>query len=199
MAAEPQTLRPPRPAVEISAAAELGDRARALLRPDISPQSYVELLIGNEEFADAARFLAHALPKREAVWWAWFCARRASGTDPSPAVRASLSATEQWLVQPNEENRRNAMQAAEQATFGTPAGCAGLAAFFSGGSLAPPDTPVNPPGEFMTAKAVAGCIMLAAVATEPEKAPDRYRAFLAQGIEVTRRIKLWDQSAGRKE
>jgi hypothetical protein len=45
----------------------------------------------------------------------------------------------------------------------------------------------------MTAKAVAGAVMLAAVATEPEKAPEKYQAFLAQALEVTRRIKLWDQ------
>lgn len=195
MAAEPQTARPVRSAAEISAVAELGDQAKALLRPDMPPQSFVELLIREEEFADAARFVAHALPKREAVWWAWFCARRASGPDPSPEVRAALSATEKWIVEPNEENRRRAMEEAEKATFETPAGCAGLGAFFSGGSLGPPDTPVNPPGEFMTAKAVAGAVILAAVATQPEKAPEKYRAFLAQGMEVTRKIKLWERSA----
>jgi hypothetical protein len=195
MAAEHHTARPVRSAAEISAVAELGSEANALLRPDIPPQSFIERLIENEEFADAVRFLAHALPKREAVWWAWFCARRVSGADPSPEIRASLSATEKWIVQPSEENRRQAMHEAEQATFGTPAGCVGLGAFFSGGSVAPPDTPTNPPGEFMTAKAVAGAIILAAVATEPEKAPEKYRSFLAQGIEVARKITLWDHSA----
>jgi hypothetical protein len=183
----------PRSAAEICAVADLGDKAKALLRPEALPQAYVELLIRNEELADAVRFLAHALPKREAVWWAWFCARRASGPDPAPDIQVSLSATEKWIVQPNDENRRNAMTAAEQATFGTPAGCAGLGAFFSGGSLGPPDTPPTPPGEFMAAKAVAGAVMLAAVAKEPEKAPEKYQAFLAQALEVTRRIKLWDQ------
>ncbi len=183
-----------RSATEICAVAALADKAKGLLRPELSSPSYVELLIRNEELADAVRFLAHALPKREAVWWAWFCARRAAGQDPAPGIRASLSATEKWIVQPNDENRRGAMKAAEQATFETPAGCAGLAAFFSGGSLGPPDTPANPPGEFMTAKAVAGAVMLAAVAAEPENAPEKYKTFLAQALEVTRRIKLWDQS-----
>jgi hypothetical protein len=192
MAAEPGTARS---AAEICAAADLGDKAKALLGPEVLPQSYVELLIQNKELADAVRFLAHALPKREAVWWAWFCARRVSGPEPPPEIRASLSATEKWIVQPNEENRRAAMKAAEQATFGTPAGCAGLGAFFSGGSLGPPDTPPNPPGEFMTAKAVAGAVMLAAVATEPEKAPEKYQAFVAEALEVARKIKLWDQGS----
>jgi hypothetical protein len=183
----------PRSAAEICAVAELGEKAKTLLGPEVLPPTYVELLMRNGELEDAVRFLAHALPRREAVWWAWFCARKASGPDASPDIRTSLSATEKWIVQPNDENRRGAMKAAEQATFGTPAGCAGLGAFFSGGSLGPPDTPPNPPGEFMTAKAVAGAVMLAAVATEPEKAPEKYQAYLAQALEVTRRIKLWDK------
>jgi Family of unknown function (DUF6931) len=195
MAVEQPTVRPAHSAAEISAVAELGDKAKGLLRPEASPPAYLALLIENGEFADAVRFLAHALPKREAVWWAWFCARRAAGPEPAPDIKAALSATENWIVQPTDENRRSAMKAAEKATFGTPAGCAGLGAFFSGGSVAPPEAPPNPPGEFMTAKAVAGAVMLAAVATEPETAPDKYRAFLAQGVEITRKIKLWDRSA----
>ncbi len=175
--------------------AELGEQAKAMMRPDVPPESYVELLMGTQQFADAVRFLAHALPKREAVWWAWFCARRASGPEPPPEIRAALSATEKWIVQPNDENRREAMRAGELANFATPAGCAALGAFLSGGSLGPPGTPPNPPGEFMTAKAVAGAVILAAVSTEPEKAPEKYRAFVDQGLEVTRKIRLWDRGA----
>ncbi len=181
--------------VQISEAAGISDEARALLRPDLPPQQYVESLVRSGQFPDAVRFVAHSLPKREAVWWAWFCARRASGANPSPAVKASLAATEKWIAQPNDENRRAAMKAAQEAQVGTPAGCAGLAAFFSGGSLAPPEAQAVPPGEFMTAKAVAGAVILSAVVTEPEKAPEKYRAFIAQGIEVAHKINLWPKSS----
>ena len=51
--------------------------------------------------------------------------------------------------------------------------------------------PVSP-GEFLTAKAVSGAVILAAVSKEPKKAPEKFRAFVAQGLEVTQRIKLWD-------
>jgi hypothetical protein len=84
------------------------------------------------------------------------------------------------------------MKAAEAAQLSTPAGCAGLGAFFSGGSLSPPEAPPNPPGEFLTAKAVAGAVTIAAVATEPEKAPEKFRAFIGQAIEVTQKIRLWE-------
>ena len=49
-----------------------------------------------------------------------------------------------------------------------------------------------PPGEFLTAKAVSGAVIFAAVAKEPERAPERFKSFVAQGVEVTNRVKLWE-------
>lgn len=177
---------------EISVVAELGDEAMALLRPELHPLDFVALLMEKALFPDAVRFIAHALPKREAVWWAWVCARRAAGENPESKIKAALAATEKWIAQPDENNRRSAMAAAEKAELGTAAGCAGLAAFFSGGSIAPPNAVAVPPGEFLTAKAVSGAVIFAAVAKEPEKAPEKFRSFVAQGLEVTNRVKLWE-------
>jgi hypothetical protein len=176
----------------ISGVAELGDEAVALVRPDLHPLDFVRLLMEKALYADAVRFIAHALPKREAVWWAWVCARRSAGENPQAKIKAALDATERWIAQPNDDNRRLAMTAAQKAEVGTAAGCAGLAAFFSGGSLAPPDAPPVPPGEFLAAKAVSGAVIFAAVAKEPEKAPEKFRSFVAQGVEVTNRVKLWE-------
>jgi len=177
--------------VAISAVAELGESAMALVRPEIHPREYVGLLVEQKLYPDAVRFLAHALPKREAVWWAWVTARRAAGEKPPPPIKAALDATERWIAQPSEENRRAAMAAAEKAGFDSAAGCAGLGAFFSGGSLAPPELPPVPPGEYLTAKAVSGAVIFAAVAGEPEKAPEKFKSFVAQGVDVTNRIQLW--------
>jgi hypothetical protein len=43
----------------------------------------------------------------------------------------------------------------------------------------------------VSAKAIAGAVMLAAVAPDPQRAPEEFRAFLEQGMEVVNRIKLW--------
>ena len=177
--------------VEISTVAELGEEAMALVRPEMHPLDFVALLMEKALYPDAVRFIAHALPKREAVWWGWVCARRASGDNPQPKIKASLEATEKWIAQPSEDNRRSAMAAAQKAELGTAAGCAGLAAFFSGGSLAPPEAPVVPPGEFLSAKAVSGAVIFAAVAKEPERAPEKFKTFVAQGVEVTNRVKIF--------
>ncbi|HEX3877052.1 MAG TPA: hypothetical protein VHW24_08710 [Bryobacteraceae bacterium] len=178
----------------ISAVAELSDKALELMKPDLHPREFVRLLSEKALFPDAVRFVAHSLPKREAVWWGWVCARRASGSSPTPEVKAALNATELWISQPTEENRRAAQEASKTAGTGTAAGCAALAAFFSGGSLAPPHAPAVPPGEHLTAKVVAGAVIFAAVATEPQKAPEKFNSYLAQGLEVTVKIKLWEQN-----
>ena len=125
------------------------------------------------------------------MWWAWVCARKSAGATPAPPVKAALEATEQWIVQPTEENRRKALKVGEAADFGTAAGCAALAAFMSSGSLAPADAPVVPPGEFMCAKAVSGSVTIAVVATEPEKAGAKFKEYLQLGLEVAERTKLW--------
>src|ERR1051326_3293749 len=178
-------------AAEICAVSELGDEAKASLRDGATPRGFLNALIENRHFPDAVRFLAHCLPKREAVWWGWICARRSAGAEPAEKIKRALDATEKWIAQPTEEHRRAAMRAAQEADFKTAAGCAGLAAFFSGGSLGPPNAPVIPPGEYLTAKAVSSAVIFAAIAVEPEKAPERFRAFLTQGVEVVTRIKLW--------
>jgi hypothetical protein len=176
-----------------AAVAELSDEAMGLLRPEIAPQDYVALLMSKKLYADAVRFVAHALPKREAVWWGWISAKRAAGADPPPKIKASLEATEKWIAQPDDESGRAAMDAAKEAKTTTAAGCAGMAAFFSGSSLGPAHVPPIPPGEYLTAKAVSGAVIYAAVGKDPVNAPDRFQSFVTQGVDVTLKIKLWEK------
>ena len=121
---------------------------------------FLDALIGKQHFLDAVRFLAHALPKREAVWWACVCARQvADGKEPAP-VKAALAAAEKWVADPSEDNRATAMPAARRPSWATPAGCAAMAAFWSGGSLAPPKAPVVPPARLphrATASLASSC------------------------------------------
>src|SRR5215472_4855496 len=167
----------PQTAAAICSVSGQGEEAMALLREEQTPKDYLGLLTQKKLFPDAVRFLAHALPKREAVWWAWVCARRAD-PDPAPAAKAVLAATEAWT----------AHAAATDAGLGTPAGCAGLAAFFSGSSLGPTHIQSIPPGEYLYAKAVSGARTFAAVASEPEKGPEKFNNSIAQGLEITVKI-----------
>jgi hypothetical protein len=169
------------------AIAELPEDARRLADPTAEPRVAIDTLANAGRPADAVRLLAHLLPTREAVLWAWSCAKRSA----SPAHTDSLAATERWIGRPTDENRRAAMSAAENAQLGTAAGAAGLAAFLSGDSLAPAGAPPVPPPDFLAAKAVTASILLSAVA---DPAPAKYRESLVRGLELAQRIHLWERT-----
>jgi Family of unknown function (DUF6931) len=175
-----------RPTDEICGLVTLSEAAQALLAPDLAPGDYIERLCAEGLWADAVRFLAHALPQREAVWWACLAARAALGEAPPESPAKAVAATEAWVYRPTEENRRAAMAAGDAAGNGSPARWAAIAAFWSGGSISAPDAPPVPPGEQLTAVAVAGAVQIAAVQTEPERAEEKYRRFIAQGLDIAK-------------
>ncbi|MQA92173.1 MAG: hypothetical protein GEU90_18435 [Gemmatimonas sp.] len=173
-------------------AAELEGEAVAQVDPGHGPKEFIDALAEVGLYPDALKFLAHLLPRREAVWWAWMCARKEAGEDREPELDLALKATERWVAEPTDEHRRAAMKAAEGATYETAAGCAALAAFLSQGSMAPPNVDEVPPPRFATARAVFGSLVLAAVAVQPERAQERFRRFLGFGLELAERIHLWE-------
>jgi hypothetical protein len=177
---------------DLADVAGIGDEGKQLLQPQHKPHEYLSALTGAGQHPDAVRLLAHALPRREGVWWAWATAKRASGAEPPPPIKAALDATERWIAQPTEDNRRNAMARAEAVGFDAPAGCAALAAFLSGPTVAPPHIEqAVPPPEYGAAKAIAGAILISAMVTEPDKAAEKMHGALLQGLEVVAKIKLW--------
>jgi hypothetical protein len=171
--------------------AELEPEALQLLQAGQGPRDFVDALMQAERPGDAVRFLAHLLPKREAIYWAWSIARQALDPAPSPETAAAMEATGRWIAEPTEANRRPMLDLAEAVGLGTPAGCAALAVFLSGGSVAPPDLPVVEPDPYAAAKAIAGAVVMAAVTKEPETAPEKFQAFVAQGVDIGRRVGLW--------
>lgn len=131
------------------------------------------------------RFLAHALPRRTAIWWGCLCLWQVARPEPAEAMRAALAVAVRWVQEPSEDNRRAADAPARAAGLGTAARCLAKAVFWSGGSLAPPHFPPVVPKPFLTAKAVAGAVLLAAAHSGPADVRRlRRREFLAVGREV---------------
>ena len=178
-------------AQEVCARFELSEEARALSRSGQTPAQCLDTLMDKQLFPDAIRFLAHGLPKREAVWWACYCAKTAAEANLPAPESAAIQRAERWVADPSEENRTALMPAAEAAKLGTPAGCAALAAFLSGGSMGPANVAAIPPAETLTGTAVAGAVMIAVVVKEPQKAAEKYRTFLNRGIEIANGKNLW--------
>ncbi|QPK63328.1 hypothetical protein IVG45_21420 [Methylomonas sp. LL1] len=163
---------------------ELDQPALSCLQSDPGPVEFLNALLAQQLYPDAVRFLARALPKREAVWWACLSARGTLDANPDQKLIKALEAAEAWVYKPTEPHRRQANAAAQIASFENPAAWAAIAAFWSEGSITPEDGPVVPPSDNLTAKAVAGAVMLAAVQNQPEKANDKYLFFLEQGADI---------------
>src|SRR5258708_27898815 len=104
---------------------------------------------------EATRLVAHAMPAREAVWWACACSRHTAPSGANPAAETTVrDAAEEWVRRPTDEHRRAAMKQAETSGFGSPEAWAAVAAFWSGDSMAPPEAPKVPPQPHFTALAV---------------------------------------------
>jgi hypothetical protein len=169
---------------QIAKSCQLDEEAKTLLSADLNASDYLARLRDRQLFVDAVRFLAAGLPKREAVWWACLCARTTLGEAPAPQLLEAIEKAEAWVYKPTEEHRRATEKSAEKATFEQPAAWAAMAAFWSGGSMAPEGQPAVPPAGDLTGKAASGAVMLAASSGDATKINDRYRDFLAKGLDI---------------
>ncbi len=170
-------------AAEVCGKYEQAAEIMPLLAEGMSPKAFIDKLVGEDLVQEANRFLAHALPKREAVWWACLCARDAL-PDSDETSETLIKLAETWVRKPTDENRRSAMTAAEEAGFDSPASWAAAAAFWSGDSMTPPEMDPVPPNDELTGTAVAAAGLLAAYGGDPVLAPDKFRQYLDKGIDV---------------
>jgi hypothetical protein len=191
-----KTLRTGETAAEVCAAAGLSDDAGVLLPAHEAPRDFVESLIENELYADALGFIAHVLPMRESVWWAWSCARDATGETPAAAVASAIESTRQWIVEPTDENRRAAGAAAEALDYGSAAAIAALAAFMCGDTMGPADAAPAPAPPGVVPKTVAGCICMAAASGKPEDVKTRFQQYAGRGMERADKGKVWTPEDG---
>lgn len=160
----------------------------AAIRPLVESLATAEEAIARLEAAghgtEACQLAAHALPKREAVWWACMCARATPDPKATPEDALALEAAETWVRRPEEAARRAAMAAAERANFRSTEAWAAVGAFWSGGSMAPEGQPVVPPPDHLTGHAVGGGVVLAAVRIAPQQLEARLQRFLASARDI---------------
>ena len=143
----------------------------------------VQKLVSIGALPDALRLLAHALPKREGVWWACTCCRAAARELRGDDLGA-VTAAERWVYEPTDANARAAYEFAERLGFKTPAGWAAVGAMWSSSSLAPPGQAIIPPADYLTGVAVSGAVMLAAVIEPVAEMETRQTRFIEYGFEI---------------
>lgn len=163
---------------EVRKRLDLPPEANTLLDGCAATAEALERLEGRGFLIEATRLLAHALPKREATWWACMCAHHTAPADLPELDRTAVTQAEQWVRRQSDEPRRAAFAAAQQAGFNSPEAWAAVAAFWSGDSMSPIGQPAVPPADYLTGTAVSGAIALAAVRAKPERQKDRLARFL---------------------
>jgi hypothetical protein len=175
-------LPPPSRAADLCKYFTLGDEAKNALTPEMTPDDFLRLALEKKWYPDAVQFLAHYLPKRQAVFWAMNCARQAEPAPP-PQVEAALKSAEAWIADPTDDNRKATLNAANDADTATPAGATALAAYYSDGLPTTPDPKMNAKAYFMTAKLTGGAVLMAATA-DRDQAIARLEAFVNRGVEI---------------
>lgn len=151
--------------------------------PEESPAEYATRLLTSGDDNDCLYFLAWALPKRMAVWWLIQCIRTAESLklESDPEI---LAAAEAWVRAPSDESRRKAMGLADAVRMESPACWTCVGAFWSHGSMGPPDQPAIPAPDNLAGKAIGGGAILAAVIRSPEKAPQKRQRFVELALEI---------------
>lgn len=133
---------------------------------------------------DMLRLLAHALPAREATWWACLSAR-----DLVPAGRAgppeTLRAAEAWVLRPGEETRARARAAFEAARNEDDAALCAMAASMADGTLGPGDLDEHPAPPGAVGGAALGLALLALYARE-DGVEARGARLLARALDIAR-------------
>jgi uncharacterized protein DUF6931 len=162
----------------------LTGESAALIDQVADPGNAITMLQDAGLVTEAAKVMAHALPKRECVWWACMCARHTTPSDLPEADAAAVSSAELWVRQQTDEARREAFEHAQRANFATAEAWAAVAAFWSGDSMSPLGQPKTPPLPHLTGTAAIGSVTLAAVRTFPARRGERLRRFLASGREI---------------
>ncbi|MBZ2184147.1 MAG: hypothetical protein K7J46_05495 [Bryobacter sp.] len=156
-------------------------------------QHFAQLLIERNLWQDAIAYMAHAIRAREAIWWGWFCARKAAVVGNNPKDAEALKVCEAWIAQPSPQTLEQA-----QAFLPRAAGRPGVEALLravaatgeivneeSGSRVAPPPLLAN---RFVQVTVLQAAYEIDAAAPEVAAAD-----FLKQSREVAARIQLWNQ------
>jgi hypothetical protein len=101
---------------------------------DQLPLVFLRGLVNGPTPEDAIAFCAYLLPRREAVWWASQSVRALIG-EPTEYDEAALKAAEEWVYEPEEPKRRQALRIGNTANRRAASTWVALAAAWSGGPM----------------------------------------------------------------
>lgn len=163
---------------------KLKRQAAELLKPDQTSQAFFTTLMQHNLLADARRILAHAMPKRRALWWGVLCMQDTFRSQPPADIAQLLRLITQFVALPTDDARRACGEFGKRFAPNTMAACLATAAMFSGGSVSPPGLPPVAPRPFVTGRLVGVCVYLASVTRNAAQYKQYLRAYLDMGRSI---------------
>lgn len=159
----------------------------------IEPQTHFETLRRNGEDGQAALFIASALPRLEAIVWVAKVLPQPDNAHPDFRERRQLrDMVQRWVDDPDDNSRRAILDLAEDADTQWPETLLGLAVYFSGGSIAPPDLDPVLPAPEITAHLAAAALQSAAV--EYERTDE---SFMNRALDLAHNLAVEGQNSLR--
>ena len=159
--------------------------AQKHLERDFTIKQAIEVMEKNELYNDLTQFIAHALPVREAIWWASICLMQRE-KDWSQAQLQCIEAAKEWVQSPSEGLRRRSELLSSRLGLNCGPSWLTQAVFWNGsGSIVSPDLPSVMPDPFLYAKAVAGAINHASALPVWESSKQYYVQSLKYAINIS--------------
>jgi hypothetical protein len=151
----------------------------ALRSVDEAPLDFAGKLLAAGRRFDPIVYIACLLPRREAVWWGCQCVRALCG---NAANNDALLAAEAWVRQPEETQRRAALEIGTTGDPNLPPTWLAWAAGHSGGSITPEDSfPVHASPDATALNVKAG-VILALVDRPPAETAAWMKACVEAGV-----------------
>ncbi|PMJ92419.1 hypothetical protein [Vibrio sp. 10N.261.55.A7] len=158
----------------------------SLLTEDTSITDTIEALSNESHYFDLCQFFAHALPVREAIWWAAHCLDQRSDVWSS-SQKQCIETAKQWAQSPSEELRRKAELFATRLNVSCGPSWLAQAVFWNGsGSIVAPDLPQVMPDSLLYSKAVAGAVNHAAALPEWSHTATYYKHAIESAVSIAK-------------
>lgn len=171
---------------EVFAAFPSTERDINALPSDEPPLAFLQWLRRSATPEDAVSFLAYALGRREAVWWAAqsvrLLCRIAVGQEDAP-----LGAAEAWVRDPLDLRRREALRLGMTSNQRLATPWVALAAGWSGGNVGPSAQAVVQATPEMTPRAVRTAILVALATVSARDRSSRLQACIDIGVPLMSR------------
>jgi len=164
--------------------ADLEKTSQTLLTPDQSISQLINKFIERSAFKDVISVIAHALPPREAVYWACLCVRDVLDQNTMSEDLRAIKAAEQWVIKQSESDRMLNHQIAEDLDYTTASAWVSNAVFWSGGNISTDKNAKVEPPEGIFGKAISGAINLASATEDGKKTEQIKKQFIKRGINI---------------